>query len=394
LPGVRSQGHSEGPKSFHRALSHGGRSAPEVHHRSPRSRDAASGQRIFAARLEGRDPAAEKQSARHRVVVDRLDALAAAYVNEHLARTRRGKEVDSVLQREFVSRWGQRSIHDLQKREIMELVMLAMARGTPVAANKLLKIIKAFLSWCVGRAILEVSPAQGLKAPYKEKARDRVLSDMELAAVIRAARRIGFPYGDIVELLALTGQRRQEIVALTRDEIDFDARVLRFQGFRTKNGKPHTVHISCPALAILERLPMTNSFLLSSNAAASFQNFSAYKRELDALSGVIGWRLHDLRRTCVSGMARLGVAPHIADKILNHQTGTISGVAAVYQRYEFMEERTYALERWGEHVAKLVTDSPADLIQVSQGHSAYGSAHSRRQIARDIRSYGTSALDL
>jgi len=144
-------------------------------------------QRIFAARLEGRDPAAEKQSARHRIVVDRLDSLAAAYVNEHLARTRRGKEVARVLQREFVSRWGQRSIHELQKREIMELVMLAMARGTPVAANKLLKIIKAFLSWCVGRAILEVSPAQGLKAPYKEEARDRVLSDMELASVLVAS---------------------------------------------------------------------------------------------------------------------------------------------------------------------------------------------------------------
>ena len=116
-------------------------------------------QRIFAARLERRDPAAEKQSARHRVVVDRLDSLAAAYVSEHLARARRGKEDASVLQREFVPRWGHRSVHELQKREIMELVMLTMARGTPVAANKLLKIVKASLSWCVGRAILEVSPA-------------------------------------------------------------------------------------------------------------------------------------------------------------------------------------------------------------------------------------------
>jgi integrase len=170
-----------------------------------------------------------------------------------------------------------------------------------------------------------------LKAPFKETARDRVLSDMELAAVVHAARHIGFPYGDVVELLALTGQRRQEIVALTRGEIDFDARLLRFDGIRTKNGKQHTVHLSSPARAILERLPVTSGFLLSSNAGTCFQNFSAYKRELDALSGVTGWRLHDLRRTCVSGMARLGVAPHIADKILNHQSGTISGVAAVYQ---------------------------------------------------------------
>ena len=73
------------------------------------------------------------------------------------------------------------------------------------------------------------------------------------------------------------------------------------------------------------------------------------------------WRLHDLRRTCVSGMARLGIAPHIADKILNHQSGTISGVAAVYQRHEFLRERRDALERWGAHVAKIVKEVLGEL---------------------------------
>jgi integrase len=86
-----------------------------------------------------------------------------------------------------------------------------------------------------------------------------------------------------------------------------------------------------------------------------FQAFSAAKRELDALSGVTGWRLHDLRRTCVSGMAALGVAPHVADKILNHQSGTISGVAAVYQRHQFLAERREAIEKWGAHVAQILS---------------------------------------
>jgi integrase len=79
------------------------------------------------------------------------------------------------------------------------------------------------------------------------------------------------------------------------------------------------------------------------------------RSELDAKSGVTGWRLHDLRRTCVSGMAALGVAPHVADKILNHQSGTISGVAAVYQRHQFMSERKAALEKWGAHVAQILS---------------------------------------
>jgi integrase len=88
--------------------------------------------------------------------------------------------------------------------------------------------------------------------------------------------------------------------------------------------------------------------------AKPFQHFAAAKRKLDEISGVSGWRLHDLRRTCVSGMARLGIAPHVADKVLNHQSGTISGVAAVYQRHEFLLERRVALEQWGTHVGKVV----------------------------------------
>ena len=99
--------------------------------------------------------------------------------------------------------------------------------------------------------------------------------------------------------------------------------------------------------------------MLSPLGTKTFQNFSHAKRLLDQLSGVTGWRLHDLRRTCVSGMARLGVAPHVADKILNHQSGTISGVAAVYQRHEFLAERRAALNRWGAHVAGLLKEAPS-----------------------------------
>jgi integrase len=84
------------------------------------------------------------------------------------------------------------------------------------------------------------------------------------------------------------------------------------------------------------------------------EHFTYAKRRLDQLSGVTGWRLHDLRRTCVSGMARLGVAPHVADKILNHQAGTISGVAAVYQRHEFLAERRAALDTWGAHIERVL----------------------------------------
>jgi integrase len=108
--------------------------------------------------------------------------------------------------------------------------------------------------------------------------------------------------------------------------------------------------LSTQALAVLKHANQRGSLVFTLLGTKPFQDFTNAKRRLDRLSGVTGWRLHDLRRTCVSGMARLGVAPHVADKILNHQSGTISGVAAVYQRHDFLSERREALDLWGAHV--------------------------------------------
>src|SRR6202035_1614411 len=119
-----------------------------------------------------------------------------------------------MLRRELGS-WIGRSIHEISKRDVMDIVSAVEQRGALVAANKTLKSIKTFLRWCVGRAVLDQSPAEGVPLPAREVARDRVLDDRELAKIILAAREIGGPYCGIVELLALTGQRREEVARLT-----------------------------------------------------------------------------------------------------------------------------------------------------------------------------------
>lgn len=314
----------------------------------------AAALKIFAARSEGRDPAAEKQRERRRLVVDRVEDLVELFINEHVSKTRSAREISRLLRREVLPCWGTRSVHEISKRQVIELVSEVYGRGTPSAANKLLKTVKGFFGWCVGRAILDASPANGLMAPARERPRDRVLDDDELARIIRAAWQIHGAYGGVVELLALTGQRREEVAQLTWDEVDLPNRAWTLSAARTKNGKPHIVHLANEAIVVLNRSPNVGEFVFSLSGTKPFQDFSAAKRELDKLSGVLSWRLHDLRRTCVSGMARLGVAPHVADKVLNHQSGTISGVAAVYQRHEFLSERQEALDRWGTHVASLL----------------------------------------
>jgi integrase len=311
-------------------------------------------QKVFAAKLEGRDPAAEKREAKRRIVVDRVEDLLETFIAQRLSQNRSGGEIARLLRREMGKTWAGRSIHEISKRDVVELVSAIEQRGAPVAANKTLKSIKTFLRWCVGRAVLDQSPAEGVPLPSKEIARDRVLDDNELARIILAARKMGGPYSGIVELLALTGQRREEIARLQRAELDLAQRIWTLPKSRTKNAKAHVVHLSEQSIAVLARADQPGPYVFSLLGTKPFQEFSRAKRRLDQLSGVTGWRLHDLRRTCVSGIARLGVAPHVADKILNHQAGTISGVAAVYQRHEFLLERKEALDRWGAHVAQIV----------------------------------------
>jgi len=313
-------------------------------------------QRVFAAKLDGRDPAAEKREAKRRVVADRVEDLLETFIAQRLSQNRSGGEISRLLRREVGKTWGGRSIHEISKRDVVGVVSAIEQRGAPVAANKTLKSIKTFLRWCVGRAVLDQSPAEGVPLPSKEVARDRVLDDEELARVILAARQIGGPYGGVVEFLALTGQRREEVAGLQWEELDLARRIWTIPKSRTKNAKGHIVHLSDQSVAVLKWANQRGPLVFSLLGAKPFQEFSRAKRRLDHLSGVTGWRLHDLRRTCVSGMARLGIAPHVADKILNHQSGTISGVAAVYQRHDFLAERQEALERWGTHVASIVSD--------------------------------------
>jgi integrase len=312
-----------------------------------------SAQKVFTARLEGRDLAAEKRDARKRMVADRVEDLLEAYIAQHVSQNRTARMTSQMLRRELGD-WGARSIHEISKRDVMDIVSAVEQRGAPVAANKILKAVRTFLRWCVGRAVLDHSPAEGIPLPTREVARDRVLNDDELTRVIIAARQIGGPYGGIVELLALTGQRREEAARCVWEEIDLQNRIWTLPNLRTKNAKSHIVHLSDQAIAVLKEARKQGKFVFSVAGTHPFQDFSNAKRELDAISGVTGWRLHDLRRTCVSGMAGLGVAPHVADKILNHQSGTISGTAAVYQRHQFLAERKDALEKWGAHLSSML----------------------------------------
>src|SRR5215469_8665590 len=148
-------------------------------------------QKVFAAKLEGRDPAAEKREAKRRILADQVEDLLEAFIAQRLSQNRSAAEVSRLLRREVVKPWVGRSIHEIGKRDVVEVISAIERRGAPVAANKTLKSIRTFLRWCVGRAILDQSPAEGVPLSAREVARDRMLNDLGELLVILAARRIG-----------------------------------------------------------------------------------------------------------------------------------------------------------------------------------------------------------
>ena len=170
-------------------------------------------------------------------------------------------------------------------------------------------------------------------------------------------------FGSLFKLLTLTGQRRDEIAEMRWSEIDFDARLWTIPRERVKNGVSHIVPLSDAALVVLAFLPRigdaTADLVFTTNGRTPVQGFGKAKDRLDAAVAADGgplapWRLHDLHRTAATGMARLGVALPVVERILNHTSGTFGGVAGIYQRHDFAAEKRDGLDLWGQHIKRLI----------------------------------------
>jgi integrase len=325
--------------------------------------------KALRAVAEGRDPGREKIEARTKHI-DGVDSLVEEYLERHVRRSNRERtqeETERLFRLHILPRWRGRLISTITKRDITETIDRVADNGSPTAANRVLAAIKTFLNWCVARDILAVSPVQGVKPPTPEKSRNRVLDDAELRRVWEAAGKIGYPFGTMVRLLIATGQRRDEVAKMGWQEIDLDKRTWTLARERTKNDSVHEVPLNDVAFNILKTIPHQSAFVLSTNGTAAASNYSQNKRRLDSLlPGLPDWRLHDLRRTCATGLAKLGVPVHVTEALLNHKSGKISGIAAVYNRHDYKDEKNQALDAWGRHLDMLVTGKPAKVVRLGK----------------------------
>ena len=247
-------------------------------------------------------------------------------------------------------------IADIQRRDIAEVI--DDLRERPSAAHHAFIAIRTLLNWAEQHGYVEHSNLPPFK--FRVTSRSRFLNETELVAVWHRATEVGYPYGALVQLLILTGQRRGEIAGLRRSWLSKDT-ITYPQGF-CKNKREHVVPINPMAQAIIAEIPKTSEFLFPASRAhvrgiptGIINGWPKHKRNFDkGLEGVGPFTLHDLRRTFSSQLTSLGTPIHVTEKLLNHVSGTVSGVAAVYNRYSYAAEMRTAVEAFETRLKELL----------------------------------------
>jgi integrase len=299
----------------------------------------------------------------------------------HVVKTLRpgsAKEWTRIIERDVKPAWGDRTIESIARRDVRELIDGIAKRGAEVQANRTLARLKTLFNWAVEQDIIPSSPAASLKPVAKEVERDRFLSDDEIRWFWLACDRLGWPFGPLFKLLLLTAQRRDEVGTLEWSHLSADGATWTMPREKSKNDRAHEVQLSTLVRILLQSLPrLSDTFVFTTNGVRPASGFSRAKATLDRLMeaqrreelglaedapAIPGWILHDLRRTAATGMARLNIAPHVVDKILNHTSGSIRGVAAIYNRHSYLEERRAALEAWANRLDALPAVRPPNVV--------------------------------
>ena len=330
----------------------------------------------------GDDPAEEKRARRLAPKPEANDfaSVAREYLERQVKRNTAAstyRETARIIDQDIIPEWGKRSIGSIAKRDVIALIDAKVADGAEVQANRVLARLRTLFGWAVEKDRIAVNPCDGLRPPTKEKARDRVLSEAEIRTFWSATGELGWPFGPLFKLLLLTAQRRDEVASMEWSEINLDTGIWSIPRDKAKNDHGHDVQLSVEALAIIKTLPrVVGPYVFSTNGKTPVSGFSRAKERLDALMvkslghEVEPWILHDLRRSAATGMAGLRVLPHVVDRILNHTSGTIRGVARVYNRFEYLDERKAASEAWGRAVSAIIEGpKPSNIVDLAKARA-------------------------
>lgn len=270
-------------------------------------------------------------------------------------------------------RWNDKPIAEIDGHDIHSLIDETRRSGAPglerrsdgpteARARVMLSCLSKMFSWLVQHRRVSQNPCKDVHRPEASAARDRVLTDAEIVKFWRATDAERKELSALLKLLLLTGCRLNEVAGMTRAELSDDGATWNIPGSRTKNKRPHVV----PLAPLARKLVGTGSegFVFTTTGRSPVSGWSKIKGRLDEAMKIPPWRLHDLRRTAATGMAEIGIGPHIVEAALNHISGAKAGVAGTYNRAAYAEEKRAALERWASHVQGLVSERPANVVKM------------------------------
>jgi integrase len=274
------------------------------------------------------------------------------------------RQTQRILERFVIPRWGNRPISEISKTDVVQLLDYVEDHHGFYMANRTLAAVRKMFNWALDeRGLIEATPIGRKMARGRELPRGRTLSDDEIRAIWDGCSRLGYPFGQMLKLLLLTGQRRSEVAEMQWSELDLDQSIWIIPGERTKNEEEHVVPLSAEVMAVIEALPRFEGPYVFSTTVGHrpVSGFSTFKRRADKLTGITDWRLHDLRRTCRTGLAALNVPEIVSEKLLNHQTDKL---VQTYNRHDYLEEKRAALDRWARQVMNAISRPSENIIHL------------------------------
>lgn len=282
------------------------------------------------------------------------------FLVRHAAKNRTALETRRIFENDVIPRWKQKLLSEVTRTDVVAILDAVEDRASPYRANRVLAAIRKMFNWSVSRGLITVSPIVRDMAREGEVARDRFLSPDEIRAVWQAAEKQGGPFGSVVRMLLVTGQRRGEVRDMKWSALDLQGeRIWTLTPADTKAKRQHLVPLTQSALSIIEGQPVLGDgkYVFTTTGDRPVTGFGKAKQELDKLiasataesgsKAVPPWRLHDLRRTVATHMEdALGIPPHVVGSVLNHDPKGYKGVTATYTRGSLLYERRRAMTAW------------------------------------------------
>ena len=325
--------------------------------------------KALGAVANGRDPQGKKDDDKDKLTLRKgVDQFLAVKQNE--LRPNTIFETTRYLTGEYFEALHDKPLDAIKRADVAtRIVAIAQKSGSATAYLARAKL-SGFFSWALTMGMVEASPVVGAYTPPKNKPRERVLSDIELAAIWRAAGEDAF--GKIIKLMILTACRREEIGGMAWGEFKADGTEWTLPVERSKNKRAHTLPVMPMMRSIIDTMPRLagRDLLFGERSPNGFTSWDAHKTELDQRSGVAGWELRDIRRSVATKMADLGIQPHIIEQILNHQSGHKAGPAGIYNRSSYEREVKAALALWEDHIRALIEGGERKVVNFQPQQTA------------------------